>query len=67
MHGKEEGGLSGPSSVTFFEVKGERWTKEYAELQSLCFRVMRFLKENPEIATKVIITKHDMRSMRNGK
>ena len=67
MNGGEEGGLSGPSSVTFFEVKDERWTKKYAELQSLCFKVMRFLEENPEIAAKVIITNHDMRSMRNRK
>ena len=32
------------------------------KLQGLCFQVLRFLEKNPEIATEVIITDHDMRS-----
>lgn len=62
MSWKGESGLSGPTSRTFFEVKDNKWTEKYAKLQGLCFQVLRFLEKNPEIATEVIITDHDMRS-----
>lgn len=62
MDCKEERGLSGPSSMTQFEVRDGRWNETYAKLQTLCFKVQQFLLANPDAAEKVEITKQDIKS-----
>lgn len=53
-------GISGPTSHTFFEVNEEGWSEKYVELDNLCLPILKFLKQNPEIASVVEITKDAM-------
>ena len=56
---KGEPGPSGPTSSTFFETNGG-WSEKYVELDNLCLRVLAFLQHNPDIASRVEITKDTM-------
>ena len=59
---KGDTGISGPSSETYFEIRNGKWDEKYAELQTLCFTIQKFLLKNPEIAAKVEITTSNMKS-----
>lgn len=52
----ENTGISGPLSITNFEVVDGIWTREYAELQ------MQFMQEHPDIAAKVEVTSRGISS-----
>lgn len=54
-----ERGMSGPTSRTFFETNGG-WSEKYAELDDLCLKIQTFLQHNPDIASRVEITKDAM-------
>lgn len=56
-------GISGPTSMTHFEVKDGCWTEEYAKLDSLCVMILDFINEHPDVAAEVRITKDSIRSM----
>ena len=60
----EEGwqGMSGPTSMTDFEIQDGCWKQEHVELQNLCLRIKNFIGSHPDIASKVEITKHTMKS-----
>ncbi len=51
--------MSGPTSRTFFETNGG-WSEKYAELDDLCLKIQTFLQHNPDIASRVEITKDAM-------
>lgn len=56
-------GKSVPSSLSHFEIAQEAgWSEKHAMLQSLCLCVDDFLRENPGIADKVIITKGSIKA-----
>lgn len=55
-------GMTGPSSITYFEIRHGGWNEKYAVLQALCFGVQKFLLENPEIARKIEITQFNIKS-----
>lgn len=58
-------GVSGPTSITNFEISdGGVWTEKHAILNGLCIQILNFLKENPEIASRVEITKENIRSFK---
>lgn len=59
---KGEKGVAGATSHTFFEINKGGWTEKHIELQNLCFRIQKFLKENIEIASVVKITKDTIES-----
>lgn len=46
---KGEQGMSGPTSITQFEIKDGSWTQKHVELDSLCLAVLKFLEKNPEL------------------
>ena len=58
----ENTGISGPLSITNFEVVDGIWTREYAELQKRCMGVMQFMQEHPDIAAKVEVTRRGISS-----
>lgn len=58
---KGELGMPGPTSSTFFETNGG-WSEKYVELNTLCFKIQTFLQHNPDIASRVEITKDAMSS-----
>ena len=51
-------GMSGPTSMTQFEIPSGKWTQQHAELNGLCVKILNFLNENPDIASKVEITRN---------
>lgn len=49
--------------MTDFEMEqGQYWDERYAQLQSLCFQVLRFMQENKGIASKIEITENSIHS-----
>ena len=58
---KGEPGMPGPTSSTFFETNGG-WSEKYVELNNLCLKIQIFLQHNPDIASRVEITKDAMLS-----
>ncbi|MCH4280138.1 hypothetical protein LQE94_08910 [Mediterraneibacter sp. NSJ-151] len=57
----EKNGISGPTSMTDFELKDGCWTEECAELQNWCINVMKFLSSHPNLSTKVEITRNSIK------
>jgi len=57
-----EQGMSGPTSMTDFEIRDGSWTDKHVELENLCISVLNFLHNNPEIAERVEITKKTIKS-----
>ena len=62
MNSREVQGMSGPTSMTQFEIPSGKWTQQHAELNGLCVKILNFLNEYPDIASKVEITKDLIRS-----
>lgn len=56
---KGDSGMPGPTSRTFFETTGG-WSEKYVELDNLCLKIQTFLQHNPDIASRVEITKDAM-------
>lgn len=57
-----ESGMSGPASMTHFEIRDGRWRQEHVELENLCISVLNFIRKNPELVTKVEIQTDSIRS-----
>ena len=57
-------GMPGPSSMIHFEIPDGVWTEKHAILNGLCIQILNFLKENPEIASRVEITKENIQSFK---
>lgn len=49
-------GVSGPSSIAYFDIPDGVWTEKHAILQGLCTKVLKFMVENPEISDSVRIS-----------
>lgn len=58
---KGEPGMPGPSGITNFEMN-KWWSNEHVKLQNLCFDIVAFLSEHPDLASKVEITKDSIKS-----
>lgn len=58
-----EQGMSGPTSMTKFEIKDGCWSKEYAELNGLCIQILNFLNEHSELSSTIVITKSSIISV----
>lgn len=55
-------GMPGPSGITNFEIGGTGWSEQHVQLQNLCFSIVKFMQENPEIACAVTITCNSIKS-----
>lgn len=55
-------GMSGPTGMTDFELKDGCWSMEYVELQGLCVEIINFMEKHPDLATKIEITRHSIKS-----
>ena len=57
-------GIPGPTSMTNFEIPDGIWTEKHGVLNGLCVQILNYLNENPELASRVEITKEDIRSFK---
>ena len=57
-------GIPGPTSMTNFEILDGIWTEKHGVLNGLCVQILNYLNENPELASRVEITKEDIRSFK---
>jgi len=55
-------GMSGPAGITNIETGAAGWNEKHVQLQNLCFPIVKFMQENPEIASTVIITQDSINS-----
>lgn len=62
MSWREEPGIPGPSGITDFETGETGWSKKHVQLQNLCFSIIKFMQENPEIASTITITRDSIKS-----
>ncbi len=55
-------GIPGPTSMTNFEILDGIWTEKHGVLNGLCVQILNYLNKNPELASRVEITRKSIQS-----
>ena len=64
MSWRDETGMSGPAGITDFEIEpAKHWNEKHIQLQNLCFQILRFIQDNPEVASEVTVTRDSIKSL----